>query len=207
VPQFTQLEGFVLVGGQSSRMGRDKALLELDGKPLLLRATDLLAPLVTSITLLGDPAKYPAFGFRILPDRWPGAGPLGAIATALGKARAPQAVVLACDLPYLTSDWLVWLFERAIKSPADIVVPESAHGLEPLCAVYRATCAGTFTEDLNRGVRKVTDAFVGLNVDRIRRNEWRQFSPDGNLFHNLNNPEDYDEVRAQSSISKRSSPE
>ncbi len=205
--RFSQLEGFVLVGGQSSRIGRDKALLEIDGKPLLTRATDLLIPLVTSITFVGDPEKYSGFGFRTLPDRWPGAGPLGAIATALAAACEPQAVVIACDLPYLTEDWLVWLFTHAANSPADIVVPETSRGLEPLCAVYRSTCAQVFASALDRGVRKVTDAFTDLSVDYVQENEWRKFSADGNLFRNMNTLEDYEQILAQSPSIKRSSPE
>jgi molybdopterin-guanine dinucleotide biosynthesis protein A len=188
-------------------MGRDKALLELRGKPLLMHAAGLLAPFVASTTLVGDPAKYSGFGFHTLPDRWPGAGPLGAIATALDAAHEPQAVVLACDLPYLTADWLTWLFHRAADSPSDIVVPETARGLEPLCAVYRSNCAKVFTAALNRGARKVTDAFVGLNVDRVQENDWRRFSADGNLFHNMNTLEDYQQIRDQSPESRRSSPE
>lgn len=188
-------------------MGRDKALIEIDGKPLLARTAELLAPLVESITLVGDPAKYPSFGFRAVPDRSPGAGPLGGIAAALAAAREPQVAVLACDLPYLTHDWLAWLFTRAGNSPADIVVPETTRGLEPLCAVYRSTCVRVFTDALVQGVRKVTDAFAVLNVDYIREIEWRKFSADGNLFRNMNTPEDYEQVRAQSPSTKRSSPE
>jgi molybdopterin-guanine dinucleotide biosynthesis protein A len=188
-------------------MGRDKALLELDGKPLLTRTAELLSPLVESITLVGDPAQYSSFGFRIVPDGSPGAGPLGGIATALAAAREPRVVLLACDLPYLTNDWLAWLLTRAANSPAEIVVPETNRGLEPLCAVYCSTCARVFASALDRGIRKVTDAFLGLNVDYVRENEWRKFSADGNLFRNMNTPEDYQQVRAQSPSTKRSSPE
>jgi molybdopterin-guanine dinucleotide biosynthesis protein A len=207
VSPFANLEGFILVGGQSSRMGRDKALLELDGKPLLTRAADLLSPLVASITLVGDPGKYSVFGFRIIPDKWPGAGPLGAIATALDAAREPQSAVVACDLPFLTRDWLAWFFAHAADSKADIVVPESARGLEPLCAVYRSTCERVVADALERGVRKVTDAFAGLAVEKIEENQWRKFSADGNLFRNLNSAEEYEQARTQLSPVKRSSPE
>jgi molybdopterin-guanine dinucleotide biosynthesis protein A len=188
-------------------MGRDKALLEVNGKPLLTRTADLLSPLVKSITLVGDPARYSSFGFPTLPDQWPGAGPLGAIVTCLTAAREPQAVVLACDMPYLTQDWLAWLVARAANSPADIVVPETRRGLEPLCAVYRSACADVFSSALERGVRKVTDAFAGLSMVCVQENEWRRFSVDGNLFRNMNTQGDYEEVLAQFPGSKRSSPE
>ncbi len=211
-PQFPQVASFILVGGQSSRMGRDKALLEIAGKPLLIRAADLLMPLVASVTLvtsemeassgsnLSEPSKYDRFGFPVIADKWPGAGPLGAIATALAAAREPWSMILACDLPYLTGEWLAWLLARTVKhsegKPVDIIIPESARGLEPLCAVYRSSCAQAFAAALDAGIRKVTDAFAGLNVERIGENESRRFSPNVNLFQNMNTWEDYLEARA-----------
>lgn len=193
-------------------MGRDKALLEIAGKPLLLRTAGLLSPMVASITLvtagdastsaanLGEPSPHARFGFPLIGDRWPGAGPLGGIATSLAAARQPWSIILACDLPYLTGDWLAWLLGRAANSqvdePADIFIPESARGLEPLCAVYRSACAPVLAAALERGVRKVTDAIAKLNLERIAEKDWRRFSPDGKLFHNMNTPWDYQEARS-----------
>lgn len=200
MPRFSQVEGFILVGGKSSRMGCDKALLEIGGKPLLVRTAELVAPLVERISLVGGSQLHDKFGYPSLADKWPNAGPLGAIATAISSASKPWSFILACDLPYLTEDWLAWLLDQAKKSIAgktvDIFIPETAHGLEPLCAVYRTECAATIAAALDRGMRKVTDAFEGLNVERISESEWRQFSPDGNLFRNMNTPEDYQEARA-----------
>lgn len=197
MPSFPQTEAFILVGGKSSRMGRDKALLELAGAPLLTRTAELVGLLVNRVTLVGDPQLYGGFGFNTLSDRWPGAGPLGAIATALVAAREPWCLVLACDLPYLTSAWLAWQLGHANKSSADILIPETAHGLEPLCAVYRSSCAPVLAAALDRGIRKVTCAFVELTVERIQENKWREFSPEGTLFRNMNNWEDYLEVQKQ----------
>jgi molybdopterin-guanine dinucleotide biosynthesis protein A len=198
MPRFSQVDGFILVGGKSSRMGRDKALLELAGTPLLTRVAALLVPLVAQIMLAGDPQQFGKFGYPVVEDRWPDAGPLGAIATALAASSEPWSFILACDLPYLTGDWLAWLLGRATKTaqskPVDIFVPETAHGLEPLCAVYRSACAATLAAALDRGVRKVSDSFAGLIVERIAESEWRKFSPDGKLFRNMNTPEDYQEA-------------
>jgi molybdenum cofactor guanylyltransferase len=193
--RFSNLDGFVLVGGRSSRMGRDKALLELNGTTLLTRATMLLAPLTACVSLVGDPAQSGNLGVPCLADRWPGAGPLGGVATALGAARRPWSMVLACDMPYLTGDWLAWLAERANQSSQDVVIPETARGFEPLCAVYRSECAATLTAALGRGVRKITDALASLAMDRVPEKDWKQFSPEGLLFRNLNTWEDYLEAR------------
>jgi molybdenum cofactor guanylyltransferase len=189
--KFPQTEAFILTGGQSSRMKRDKALLEISGKTLLERAASLCEPLVSRVSLVGDPQRYSRFGHPALADRWPGAGPLGAIATALGVAKQPLCLVLACDMPFVTSPWLEWLLNRASKSSSDAVVPETIRGLEPLCAIYRASCAPVLAAALDSGVRKVTDGLDRINTELIAENEWRKFSPDGDLFQNLNTWEDF----------------
>jgi molybdopterin-guanine dinucleotide biosynthesis protein A len=211
--RFPDIEAFVLVGGRSSRMGRDKALLELAGKPVLQRTADLLTPLVAGITLVtsaasassadsGNPPnpidglkRYARFGWPTCADRWADAGPLGGIATALTCATTTWCLFLACDLPYLTEDWLIFLLAKTGESAADLIIPENVRGLEPLCAVYRSANAAVLAAALESGVRKVTDAFEKLRVERVPENEWRKFSPDGSLFHNMNTWQDYLDAR------------
>ena len=205
MPPFPNVEGFVLVGGKSSRMGRDKALLEIVGRPLAARMADLLAPIVSRVTLVGNPLRYVQFGLPVVADGWPGEGPLGGMVTALDAARGSWCLIVACDLPFLTADWLRFLCERAMslreENDVDAIVPESTRGLEPLCAVYRKAGAKPLRAAFERGVRKVTDALAELKLQRITETEWRAFSPDGSLFRNINTPEDYD------AICRRSSPE
>jgi len=209
---FPNAEAFLLVGGKSSRMGRDKALLEFSGAPLIQRTANLLAPLVANITLVTsanppanpqDTNRYSNFGLPALIDRWPNAGPLGGIATALAAAQSPWCLVLACDMPFLTKGWLTFLLSQIAQSEseavtsqrADVVIPETARGLEPLCAIYRARGAPILAAALDRGIRKVTDALATVALKLIGENEWRQFSPDGNLFGNLNTWQDYLEAQ------------
>jgi len=198
---FPNVEAFILVGGKSSRMGRDKALLELDGVPLIRRIVDLLNPLVARTTLVGEPECYADFGMPVLADRWLEAGPLGGIATALAAARAPWCLMLACDMPFVTNEWITFLLGEIDRlqsqSPeqVDAIIPETARGLEPLCALYRASCAPILAAALDRGVRKLTDALAELSTKRICESEWRRFSTDGNLFGNLNTWQDYLEAQ------------
>jgi len=172
-------------------MGRDKALLEIGGKTLVERAASLCEPLVANVKIVGDPQRYANFGFPALADRWPGAGPLGAIATALAAAQKEWCLVLACDMPNVSANFLEWILDRAGKSSADAIVPETARGLEPLCAAYRAACASKLSAALDSGVRKVTDGLGRIKTELISEDDWREFSPDGNLFQNLNTWEDY----------------
>src|SRR5579864_5425717 len=130
---FPNVEAFLLVGGKSSRMGRDKALLEINGAPLVQRAADLLAPLVSKITLVTsatvpaeptDTNRYSNFGLPTLTDRWPNAGPLGGIATALAAAQSPWCLILACDMPFITNEWLTYLLDQPTQSQstADVII-------------------------------------------------------------------------------------
>lgn len=178
-------------------MGRDKALLEIGGVPLALRAARLLEPLVADVTLIGDPRRYVALGVRVVPDDEPNLGPLGGIATALRVAATPWNLIVACDLPFLTREWLGFLLERATASQADALLPSSAEGhAEPLCAAYHRRCEPAIRAALARGVRKVTDGLAGLRVAQMPHTEWKQFDSRGRLFKNMNSPADYEEARA-----------
>ncbi|MBI1738362.1 MAG: molybdenum cofactor guanylyltransferase [Acidobacteria bacterium] len=195
--KFDQVQSFILSGGSSSRMGADKALLELAGQPLLLRAARLLDPLVASVTVIGDPARCAPLGLAVVPDDVPGLGPLGGIATALRISRMPWNLVVACDLPYLTAAWLEFLISRALASRADVLLPESERGPEPLCAMYHARCAPVISAALEHGVRKVTDGLAGLMIETLPHEEWKAFDSDGCLFKNMNSPADFAEARAR----------
>jgi molybdopterin-guanine dinucleotide biosynthesis protein A len=192
-----QIEGFILAGGESSRMGRDKALLELDGVPLLVRTARLVESVVGPPTVVGNPEAYQSLGLRVIGDDWPSAGPLGGIVTALRASSAPWNLVVACDLPYLTRPWLDYLISRALASEADAVLPMNARGAEPLCAMYHKRCEPGLRAALKRGTRKITEGLEGVRAEYIEPSEWKVFDSGGLLFKNMNSPEDYEEARAR----------
>ncbi len=190
------MEAFILGGGASSRMGREKALVELAGEPLALRLARLAEPLAEQVTLIGPPASFVELPVRVLADDQPGLGPLGGIATALRASRAEWNLVLGCDLPFLTAEWLQHLARRGAECAADAVLPEGERGhFEPLCAMYRRGARAAIAAALERGVRKVTEGLAGLSVEAVAVEEWKKFDPDGRLFQNMNTPEDYEETR------------
>ncbi len=152
VKRWDQVAAFVLAGGGSTRMGRDKALLELCGEPMVTRAAHIAEPHVASVAVVAPAGRYAELELPLLPDRWPGAGPLGGIATALSTTRADWNLILGCDLPYLTSEWLAWFIPCTMNSAALAVVPESRRGLEPLAAMYHRACAAALTAAVERGV-------------------------------------------------------
>src|ERR1700686_5658350 len=128
--------GYVLAGGGSTRFGRDKALAEIDGKPMVLRMRELLAKVTGGVSVVAAPGKYGNLGVSALTDRWPGEGPLGGIITALRateKSGVEWNLLVGCDMPFLKREWLNYLVERSLASRAEVVVPQSMKGLEPLC--------------------------------------------------------------------------
>lgn len=200
--------GYVLAGGASSRFGQDKALAKVGGRTMLARMCALVEPVVGRVAVVGPLQRYAHLGFRVVADRWPGSGPLGGIATALVDAAMEDAgcawcLVVGCDLPFLRRDWLEYLVARAVRSEADAVMPVSPSGAEPLCAAYRTRAASMLAQQLDRGVRKITDAFADAHVETIGPGEWKTFDPDGRLLKNMNTPEDYEEVKARWSAQGR----
>jgi molybdenum cofactor guanylyltransferase len=159
------VHGFVLAGGRSTRMGRDKALLAWRGGALLAAVARQLAPVVEGVTIIGSPALYGGLGYEVVPDLTPGLGPLGGIETALSLERAEWNLIVACDMPNLTTATLGQLVELASTSDADCVLPLSAgERAEPLCAVYRRSCLRVIRQALAADDRKVTNALKKLQV-------------------------------------------
>ena len=195
MPLHSEISGFILAGGASSRLGRNKALVELGGQPMLRRMAGLLDPLVARVVVIGPPEEYAGLGLRVIPDDEPGLGPLGGIATAMRVSEQSCNLIVGCDLPFLTSEWLEHLIGRALGSQVDILLPVSEAGAEPLCAMYHRRCREAFRAALDRGVRKVTGAFAGLAVEEIIADEWKAFDSKGTLFKNMNTPADYEEAR------------
>ena len=192
-----KIAAFVLAGGESSRMGRDKSLMSLNGVPLVVGAVRLAGAIAPGATVIGAPERLAGLGFTVLPDDYPGAGPLGGIATALRSTAAPWNLVLACDLPYLTWSWLDYLVQRALASDLDVVLPKNERGAEPLCAMYHQRCEPQIRAAIERGTRKVTDGLSGLRIETIEPAEWKAFDSDGLLFKNMNSPADYEEAKAR----------
>jgi molybdopterin-guanine dinucleotide biosynthesis protein A len=192
------ISAFILAGGESSRMGRDKARLELGGLPLIVRTARLVASAAGApAAIIGNPDAYRAFDLRAIADDWPGAGPLGGMVTALRNAATPWSLIVATDLPYLTREWLGYLVARGLASSADGVMATTARGSQPLCAMYHQRAEPPLRRVLERGMRKVTEALREIRVEEIAPAEWNRFDSEGLLFKNMNSPEDYEEARAK----------
>jgi molybdenum cofactor guanylyltransferase len=191
------IAAFVLAGGASRCVGRDKAPLELDDVPMVLRMVQLAEPQVASVTFVGPPVRYASFGLCIVADRRAGMGPLGGITTALSASSADWNLILGCDMPYLTTEWIEWLIARTLESPAQAIVPDSRRGLEPLAAMYRKDCALAFSAALERGVRRVSEALGEIFFEKVTTSEWHALGSTDMNFHNMNTPEDFAEAQSR----------
>jgi molybdopterin-guanine dinucleotide biosynthesis protein A len=202
VKRYRQVAAFILVGGESSRMGQDKCLLDFGGVPLVVRTARLLKPFVRRVTLVGSSSRFGAEGLREIPDqpiherpsKGNRHGPLAGVVAALADTNSSWNLLLACDLPHISDVWLDWLLSRALQSSAQVVVPRTARGIEPLAAVYRRECAAPLAAAFARGVRKVTDALDGLRLEVLDQNDWRGIDPRGLVMTNMNTPQDYQEA-------------
>ena len=190
-----QVCGFILAGGESSRMGRDKALLELEGVALIVRMARLVESAAERCAIVGDTVRLEGLELLVIEDEFPGAGPLGGIATALRSSEVEWNLIVACDLPYLTREWLEFLIGHAMQSDADAVLPMNERGAEPLCAMYHKRGESAIRAALDRGVRKVTDGLADVRIKFIEPREWKGFDSDGLLFKNMNSPADYEEAK------------
>jgi molybdopterin-guanine dinucleotide biosynthesis protein A len=174
-----------LAGGRSSRMGADKALIEVDGQTLVLRVAAEVAKVCGSVSIVGDPEKYKDSGIRIVPDSYPGMGPLAGIEAALGATTADANLIVACDMPLLRSE----VFEELFSAGGDCAVPRYEGGkVEPLCAVYSRRCHTPIRQMLETGVRAVNEALRLLESGGFAIRYLQV--PTADPFANLNTPED-----------------
>jgi molybdopterin-guanine dinucleotide biosynthesis protein A len=166
-------------------MGRDKALLPYRGGRLaesVARAVELAAG---SATLVGDARKYRDLGFPVLLDAYPGEGPLGGILTALRHSTADWNLVVACDMPGLSSDFLQALLDAAERSDAHALAPASPSGRpEPLCAVYHREALKAVEAAFSEGARKASAALEAAGFAVLPNQEVT-------YFQNVNTPEEW----------------
>ena len=183
------VEGFILVGGASRRMGRDKALLDFGGQPLLERIAGELSTVVSAVSLVGARQSYASF--KNVPDVYPQWGALGGIHAALMAAKTDWAAVVACDLPFVTSQ----LFERLatfMNDMTDAVVPIQADGRpQPVCALYRAaTCLPEIEKLVATGEHTPRALMANVRTRCVEFAEICDLPAAEHFFFNVNTPED-----------------
>ncbi len=186
---FDSIEGFVLAGGASSRMGTDKAKLVLDGQTFSKRISDALAAAVSSVTIVGSDKGE--FGLPTVPDVFKKWGALGGLHAALANCQARWAIVVACDLPFVTPA----LFSRllSLRENYDAVAPLQEDGRrQPLCAIFRVNVCLPLSEKLiNAGERRPLTLLQSVRTRWVTFEELADLDGADQFFDNVNTPEDY----------------
>lgn len=174
----------ILAGGDSRRMGRDKALLPIDGKPLIARIADRLKELFDEVIIGANRIEdYRFLGLEIVPDREPGQGPLMGIASCLGRTVEDLAFVTACDVPRIDLGFIHRLI--GLARGFDMALPVTGdRSYEPLFAVYRKTVVPPAMDILRLGGRRIIDLINRVNVRLVE-------ASGADLFRNINTMDDY----------------
>lgn len=180
---------FVLTGGKSARMGANKALLELGGRTLLERALDTLRAVCPEPAIVGDPAAFAKYG-NVIPDVFPGCGPLGGIHAALSSSSAELNLVLAVDMPFVSRELAEFLVSTAEACEAMVTVPRNGRGFQPLCAVYRRAFGPLADQALREGKYKIDTLFPQVEVRMVSADELSAAGFSERNFFNVNTPED-----------------
>jgi len=170
-------------------MGADKAFLDFRGRTLLERAITVMGEVCPNLAIVGDPAKFALYG-AVIADLYPGCGPLAGIHTALLHSSADLNLVMAVDMPFVTRELLKYLFAAANETEAIVIVPRTARGPQPLCAVYRRAFAAAAEEALRAGKYKIDSVFPGISVRVVEEDEMSRAGFSEQIFFNVNTPGD-----------------
>ena len=188
------LTAFVLAGGKSTRMGREKATLQLGGRTLLERALQLASAVAAEALIVGPRAEFELYG-RVVEDVYPGRGPLGGIHAALWESPTELNLILAVDTPFLEARFLEYLVAQARESGAVVTLPRTADGFHPLAAVYRRAFRETAERALQEGRNKIDTLFAEVETRILEAEELKRFAFAPAIFENLNTPQDVERAR------------
>ncbi|MCF8462046.1 MAG: molybdenum cofactor guanylyltransferase [Flavobacteriales bacterium] len=160
------ITGIVLAGGKSTRMGTDKGLIRLNGKPMVQHVLDPLARVCHRILVVSGNPMYGMFGFELVKDEASEFGPVMGILSGLRQSKTERNLILSCDAPFVTFDLLKQLV--LLSDNADVVAASSEKGIHPLIAVYRRTCISVFEQAVADGEHRLRTVLEQLKVEEMK---------------------------------------
>jgi len=194
------MTSIILAGGRSSRFGWNKVLETIDGKSLIKWVIDRLTPLSREIIIVTPQGDCFAslianihLSSKIIADIYPGKGPLGGIYTGLVESSCSHAIIVGCDMPFLSVALLNYMTQ--ISPAFDIVVPRIGEWVEPLCAVYSKNCLAPIHGLLEHNELRISELFNMAKVKYVEEDEVNRFDPEHLSFFNINTQADLDEAR------------
>ena len=186
----------VQAGGESRRMGQDKALMPFLGRPLIQRVVERLRPIADEIIVTTNrPEDFRFLRLPLFPDLKPGRGALGGLLTALSSAACETVAVVACDMPFASASLIEAANRLLVQEEADVVIPDSGGGLEPMHALYRReTCIPAIESAIESDQWRLISWFPQVKVRILQPDEIKSYDPSGLAFWNLNTPEEFAEA-------------
>jgi molybdopterin-guanine dinucleotide biosynthesis protein A len=187
------MTGIVLAGGESRRMGTDKAFLRINGLPMIEHVLRTLRGVCDHVIVVtNSPEAYDRYDVEIAGDAFNSRGALVGIYSGLLRSRSDRSIVVACDMPFLNPGLLSHM--AGIAGEYDVVLPRVGDLIEPLHAVYRKALLPVIEDHLRRDQRQIRNIFTGLIVRYVREEEIDRFDPARRSFLNLNTRKEYEEV-------------
>ena len=187
------MNAVILVGGKSSRMGTNKAFLELKGKTFIELQIELLREMFDEISISANtPSEYEYLNLPIFKDIYPGKGPLGGIYTSLINSSSLHTFMLACDMPFVGPELIKHL--KDLTKEYDVVIPKSENGLEPLHAFYSKNCIEPIKRELDENNLRIRSFFPQVNVKIVELDSLASSDHFKNSIKNLNTMDDYEDV-------------
>jgi molybdopterin-guanine dinucleotide biosynthesis protein A len=183
----------IQAGGQSSRMGEDKALKTFLGRPLIQRVIERLTPISDELIVTTNrPEDYLFLNLPLISDLKPGRGALGGLYTAIASASHPIVGVVACDMPFASATLIETASRLLVEEEVDVVIAKGEEGYEPLHAVYRReTCLPAIESAIEADQWKIIAWFPQVKVRVLTPEELRESDPAGLAFWNVNTPEEF----------------
>jgi molybdopterin-guanine dinucleotide biosynthesis protein A len=190
----TAVSGIILAGGASERLGRDKALIQLWGRPLIAHVAAKLALIVAKVVVVtNEPERYAFLGLDSVPDIYPGIGTLGGLHAGLSAVQSAYGLAVGCDMPFLSVGLLRYMIAQAPSH--DVVMPRIGQYYEPLHAIYARRCLPAIEQAIAAGRWRLLSSLEGARIHYVEEEVVDRYDPQHLSFFNVNTPSDLERLR------------
>jgi molybdopterin-guanine dinucleotide biosynthesis protein A len=184
------INGYILAGGKSSRMGADKGLLLIEGKQMIQYVIEQMQAIFENLVIVSNNPEYEKFGLEVIPDRIKNIGPAGGIYTALSHSSTKLNFIVSCDMPFITKEAIDFMVRNSIES--QIILLENQEKLEPLFGIYAKDCEAVWLKLIQQNTIKLQEmvSHFNLKIFPVENNEIFK----GTFFKNINTKEDFENI-------------
>jgi len=187
--------GIILSGGKSTRMGQEKGLIELNGKPMIQHVIDHIHPICDQILISANDRRYEDFGYPVYKDVISDIGPAGGIISCLNHSTNKKNIIISCDLPFASTKFIRKLLD--LSSDFEVTLPRLGPYLQPLCAVYSNSVYKTFMECVMGGLYSLKSIIKEFQIQAIEQGDVAEFVLEEEL-KNINSLNDLENLQDQS---------